>query len=65
MSQQNDIVHHLHHIGPITPLEALQRYGCFRLSAIIFDLKKMGYDITTTMVSNGKKRFASYKIERK
>ena len=46
----------------ITPLEALHRFGAFRLSAIIFNLRKKGYNITTKMVGNGNK-FAMYKLK--
>ena len=35
--------------GSITPLEAIQNFGCMRLSGRIFDLKKQGYRITTDM----------------
>jgi len=46
----------------ITPLEALHRFGAFRLSAIIFNLRKKGYNISTKMVGNNTK-FALYKLE--
>lgn len=60
MKTQNDqILEHLK-TAPITPLEALNKYGCFRLGARIFDLKEQGYLITKTMVSNGRKSFAKY-----
>ena len=65
MSQQQDIVYHLHNIGPITPLEALHKYGSFRLSAIIYDLRHEGYNIKTIMVEDGKKRYAKYMLEGK
>lgn len=29
----------------ITPMDALQRFGCFRLAARIYDLRKEGYQI--------------------
>ena len=65
MSQQQDIVYHLHNLGGITPLDALRAYGVFRLSAIIFDLRNEGYKIRTDMVSNGRKKFAKYTLEGK
>jgi Helix-turn-helix domain len=37
---------------PITPIEALRLYGCFRLGARIFDLRQMGHEILTTRVIN-------------
>lgn len=34
----------------ITPLESLQRFGCLRLGARIWDLKKKGHNIKTKIV---------------
>ena len=49
---QNEMV--LDHLrsGPITPKEALYRYGCFRLAARIYDLRQIGHEIITTRVMN-------------
>lgn len=40
----------------ITPLEALDKYGCFRLSARIFELKAQGWpiDCERRQLENGK-----------
>lgn len=40
----------------ITPLEALNKFGSLRLSAVIFDLKKQGYKINSDKekMPNGK-----------
>ncbi len=35
-------------LGPITPMDALQGCGCFRLAARIKDLRDQGHHITTT-----------------
>lgn len=48
--------------GSITPLEALEAFGCFRLSAIIYDLRKDGWKIRTD-INEGKKKFAIYVLE--
>jgi hypothetical protein len=48
----------------ITPIEALQKFGCFRLGARIADLRKAGYEIDTKMVEQNGKRFAQYKLIR-
>ncbi len=47
----------------ITPLQALRNYGCMRLAAVVFDLKKLGWAIATVMVKdpNGK-RYAQYSM---
>lgn len=46
----------------ITPLEALEMFGCFRLGAQIFDLKAEGMAIETTIKKdeNTGKRYAVY-----
>lgn len=40
---------HLLEHGSITSWEAIEKYGATRLSAIIFNLRKQGYDIRTIM----------------
>ena len=37
------------HRKGITPLEALEKFGCFRLSARIFEIKEAGYDVVTNI----------------
>ena len=41
------VLKHLQQYGCITSLEAIEKYGATRLSAIIFNLRKRGYDIDT------------------
>ena len=68
MSQHKDILNYLKAGNSITPIEALNLFGCFRLSAVIFDLKAPNggaYDIRTTPIQKGKKRFAQYKLHPK
>ena len=48
----------------ITPIDALNMFGCFRLSAIIFVLKERGMNIKSNMVYNGKKRYAEYSLDK-
>ena len=62
-SQKSSVISHLRRGLEITPIEALEQYGIFRLAAIIFNLKQDGYNIQTNKVKNryGKK-FASYKL---
>jgi hypothetical protein len=45
---------------PITPLEALQQYGCFRLAAAIHTLRKRGHEIKTVDKTENGKTFAQY-----
>jgi len=65
-SQQEKILDYLLEGKSITPLEALRYFGCFRLSAIVFNLKQQGYEFTTKLVKNkyGNK-FARYSLVEK
>jgi hypothetical protein len=44
----------------ITPLDALNMFGCFRLSARIANLRDEGLPIVTDMVTINDKRVARY-----
>ena len=65
MTQTEMILAHLKNGNSITPLQALREYGCFRLGARIWDLKRAGHNIEMTMASAGKKHFASYRLVEK
>ncbi|NBO61296.1 MAG: hypothetical protein EBU82_10045 [Flavobacteriia bacterium] len=61
--QNARILEHLISGKSITPIEALELYGCFRLAARIHDIKKSGADITCEEIETSKgKRIASYKL---
>lgn len=63
-SQGEQILSHLKSGQPLTPLEALQKFGCFRLGARIWDLKREGHDIRTELVDVGDgKRVAQYQMK--
>jgi len=47
----------------LTPLNALNEFGCFRLGARVWDLKKQGFDVKTVMVKTPSgKRVAEYSL---
>jgi len=50
-TQKQEILDHMLNIGPISPIEALREYGCFRLAARISDLRNDHVEIETTMKS--------------
>lgn len=56
MTQSDRILRHLRDYGSITPVEALADYGCMRLGARIYDLKRAGHAITTERVE-GRNRY--------
>ena len=69
-SQAGLILNHLESGKEINPLEALSKYGCYRLGAVIFSLKREGYKIHTRIEHftkpNGRKgHYAVYKMEEK
>lgn len=59
MSQNEQILAALKR-GPLTPIEALERFGCFRLAARIEELRRQGHSIVTTTAERGGKSFARY-----
>lgn len=68
MTQTSQILDHLKAYHTITPLDALRLYGCMRLGARIWDLKRMGHRIRSEIVTDVNKngepvRFAQYTLE--
>ena len=62
-TQANAILKHMQDGNGITPMDALELCGCFRLSARIADLKKRGYEIITEKVKiDGGKYVARYHL---
>lgn len=49
-SQKADVLAHLHNHGSITSMEAFERYGATRLSAIIYVLRHEGHNITAETI---------------
>jgi hypothetical protein len=53
----------------LSPLQALEQFGCFRLAARIADLKREGHDIVTTIkekyTEEGVVRYAEYHLRGK
>ena len=62
-SQSFQILAHMKAGNTITGLEALNRFGCFRLPARIADIKKMGYDVKSELITVNGKRVAQYWME--
>jgi hypothetical protein len=62
-TQTDRIICHLATGRPLTPLAALKRFGCFRLGARIYDLKKQGHSIAKRMVKRGGTQVAEYRLQ--
>lgn len=54
-SQTERVLEYMINVGPITPLDALEKLGCFRLPARILDLKKRGYNIKDRWINHTNK----------
>jgi hypothetical protein len=46
----------------LTPLDALEDFGCFRLAARVADLRREGMDIECSTETNNGKRYARYRL---
>lgn len=62
-TQQQKVLEHLQQNGSITSWEAIMKFHATRLSGIIFNLRKQGYLITSTMETNGDKHYARYTLQ--
>ena len=63
-TQKELIREYLERGNSLTPMDALELFGCFRLATRIFELKKEGLHIDTAMVEDKDtgKRYASYRL---
>lgn len=62
MNQKQQIEKYLSKGKSITPIDALNKFGCFRLAARISDLRNDGLNIATKIVTKKGKSYASYSI---
>lgn len=62
MSQTQAIKRYLYEYGSITPIEALQEFGCFRLAARIQELRRFGVPIRTDKERSGTSTYARYTL---
>lgn len=67
-SQKEMVITHLKENKTINPLQSLDMFGCFRLAAVIFELKQDGYTILTDMIEVENRwgelcRVAQYRME--
>ena len=46
----------------LTPIDALNRFGCFKLATRISELKSDGIPVKVEMVEQNGKRFARYSL---
>lgn len=46
----------------LTPLDALNKYGCFRLAARVAELRREGLSVETVVDKGSGKKYARYRI---
>ena len=64
MSQAKQIADYLNKGRKLTPIQALEKFGCFRLAARIADLRNNGMSIVTkTIKLDNNKLIAQYSIK--
>lgn len=63
-TQAGQILEYLKAGNAITPIDALNKFGCFRLGARIWDLKREGHRIEKEIVRDGDKHWARYMLAR-
>lgn len=66
-TKTQQVLNHLKEFGSITTWTAIQSYGATRLSAIIFNLRKRGYEIATLPIAskdrnNNSVTYANYQL---
>jgi hypothetical protein len=47
----------------LTPLQALRKFGCFRLAARVSDLRSNGHAIETRRVTKNGATYAEYRLQ--
>lgn len=62
MTQAEQIRAHLKSGADITPIEALERYGCFRLAPRIAELRAAGLNVQTLTERKAGKAYARYRL---
>lgn len=61
-NQCKQILEYLKTGNKLTQLEALNKFGCMRLGARVFDLRERGHDIESKMIRQNGKKFAQYSL---
>ena len=61
-SQSEAILAYLKQGRRITPIDALNMFGCFRLAARISDLRSEGHNIVSENVEQDGKSFSAYRL---
>ena len=60
MNQEQQILNYLREGNAVTPLLALERFGCMRLASRVHRLREQGYEIETRHKRSNDKVYAEY-----
>jgi hypothetical protein len=60
MNQEKQILDYLRQGNAVTPLVALEKFGCMRLAARVYRLREQGYKIETRHKKANNKVYAEY-----
>ena len=63
MSQTKQILDYMRNGHSITALEALNMFGCFRLTSRISELRLEGHNIVSEFIAKDKKRYSKYYLK--
>lgn len=60
MNQEKQILDYLRQGNAVTPLVALEKFGCMRLAARVYRLREQGFKIETRNKRSNNKVYAEY-----
>jgi hypothetical protein len=60
MTQTQQILRHFEKGNKLTPMEALNLFGCFRLAARVRELRDVGHEVKSQLIRINGKRIAEY-----
>jgi len=63
ISKSQRLLKHMLRGQTINGRQALSRFGIYRLSAVIFDWRKKGFNIETNMITRAGVTYAVYKMK--
>lgn len=65
VNQNRRVLDFLRLHGSITPMQALKKFGCYRLGARIHELRSQGHCITSTLIkTSNDKHVCRYTLEK-
>ena len=63
MNQEKQILDYLRQGNAVTPLLALEKFGCMRLAARVYRLREQGFKIETRHKRSNNKVYAEYYLD--